>query len=63
VGLEPVNLSSKYDFICRLSDAGVKNAWSYTSTSPLLDHGVVLSKVQGQLYLLMCIIERGENVQ
>jgi hypothetical protein len=29
------------------SSAEVKNAWSYTSTQ----HGVVLGKVQGQLYL------------
>jgi hypothetical protein len=35
------------------SSAEVKNAWSYTSTPPILLHGVVLSsrKAQGQHYL------------
>jgi hypothetical protein len=33
--------------------AEVKNAWSYTSTSPIHLHGVVLSYAQGQLYLYL----------
>jgi hypothetical protein len=37
------------------SSAEVKNAWSYTSTSPVLLQGVVLSlkKAKGQLYLCL----------
>jgi len=37
------------------SSAGVKNAWSYTSTPPRRLHGVVLSlkNAQGQLYLYL----------
>jgi hypothetical protein len=33
--------------------AEVKNAWSYTSTTPVRLHGVVLSSAQGQLYLYL----------
>jgi hypothetical protein len=33
------------------TSAGVKNAWSYTSTPPICLHGMVLSEAQGQLYL------------
>jgi hypothetical protein len=35
-----------------LSSAEVKNAWSYTSTSPQRLHGVVLRKAQGQIHVL-----------
>jgi hypothetical protein len=33
------------------SGTEVKNTWSYTSTSPISLHGVVLSYAQAQLYL------------
>jgi hypothetical protein len=35
------------------SSAEVKNAWSYTCTRPIRLYGMVLSKAQGQLYLLL----------
>jgi hypothetical protein len=39
------------------SSAGVKNAWSYTSTPPVRLHGVVLSWAQGQLYLHLYLLK------
>jgi len=38
------------------SSAEVKNAWSYTSTSPIRFHGVVLSMARGKIYLHLYIM-------
>jgi hypothetical protein len=33
----------------------IKDAWSYTSTPPILLHGMVFSYVEGQLYLYLTV--------
>jgi len=41
------------------SSADIENMWSYTSTPPILLHGMVLSqknKAQGQLYLYIYLL-------
>jgi hypothetical protein len=43
--------------------AKVKNAWSYTSTTAIRLHSVVLGYTQGQLYLLPSILNVFDTIQ